>query len=569
MILTLGEITTIIKENPGAKKLQQGRAYLAKMRRHIYGEGLEDYLKGEKTLDIYEKQTARDVRAKYGKSNKDLYSRLSRPMDKVFTAKGGSLYYNLGEAQTKKAIQLSSDIGGGISVRKWVETFWKPHMLDDPFGVTFMEILPETQVALAIQEGRSFVYPTYKPVSSIYDFKSTGNKLEWIVFQLDHAQKVEAGIDPQLLAFRVVDDAFDYYVTRDQDEVKVVNNSTLPNYFGQVPGMVNSDIFDPANEDYFLSFYDDILELAEQFLRKGSIKITHDFLHGFPKYSEFASNCAVCRGSGVYDGASCAACGGTGKSWISDVSKTKLLSMPSSKEDAVILPKEVGAYISPDKTFYEIATDDLQLLEDLMTHTLWGTQSETKTSGMSLQQETRKTATEVMGDIQPRVDRLFVISEMSEKRHKFILDMIIRVQVQASYKGASVNYGRRYLLESADVLLKRYSEARAAGNPVTLLDTMLNEFYEANYQSDPIGLEVARKLMYVEPLVHITADKMVEMMIDDEDYKAKLFFSEWLSQTEEAELIVQDIPTLRDSLYAYTSKKKIKQPPEPKTAIAA
>jgi hypothetical protein len=568
MILQFDEIEKIIKENPGAKRIQQGRDYLKNMRRHIYGESLENYLKSNKNLEIYETESKREARAKYTKSNKDLFSRLSRPIDKVFTAKGGSVYYNLGETQQKKAVQLSQNVAGNLSVRKWVETFWKPHMLDDPFGVVFLEILPDKEAILAKREGRSFVYPTYKPISSIYDYRTTGNKLEWVVFTLTPEERQEAGIKDDVQAYRLVDDANDYYVVREGEEIKILDFFTLDNFFGQVPGIVNSDLPDPSNEELYVSFFHDVLELAEQFLLKGSIKVTHDFLHGFPKYSEFASSCSTCKGTGVYQGVACSTCNGSGKSWITDISKVKLLSMPSSKEDAIVLPQQIGAYISPDKTFYEISTDDLHLLEDLMTFTLWGTQVKSKTSGMSIQQETRKTATEVVDEIKPEADRLFVISEMAEKRHKFILDMIIRVQVSPTYKGSSVNYGRRYLLESPDVLWQKYSQARQQGSPLVVLDTLLNEYYDANFQSDPIELEISKKLMYVEPLVHYTAMDLTTMMIDDADYKAKLFFSEWLSQTEDAELVLNDIPTLRKSLYDYTATKKLKEPEKPELKAA-
>lgn len=575
MILSFGEIEKIIKENPGRKKISEGCEYLKQMRRHIYGEGLETYLDGNATLETYEKKEARKIRSKYAKSNKDLFSRLGRPIDKIFTAKGGSVYYNLGDEQQKKAVQLSQNIGSNLSIRKWIELFWKPHMLDDPFGVIFMEILPEKQVVLAQKEGRSFVYPTYKPITSIYDYQTNGDKLEWIVFTLTPEEKAEVGIKADDQAFRVVDDAFDMYVIKEKtgadriDTVRILDRYTLINYFGQVPGVLNSDLPDAAYEDYVVSFYDDILELAEQFLLKGSVKVTHDFLHGFPKYSEFASSCSTCKGTGVYDGAKCSSCGGSGKSWITDVSKTKLLTMPTSKEDAVILPAQIGAYISPDKTFYEIATDDLQLLEDLMNFTLWGTQSQIKTSGMSLQQEVRDTATKVMADIKPEADRLFVISEMAEKRHKFILDLSIRVQISFSYPGSSVNYGRRYILESPDVLLSRYSLQRTQGAPINVLDVLLNEFYDALYQTDPVALAVAKKLMYVEPLVHSEASELIDMMIADEDYKAKLFYSEWLSQVEEATLIIEDIATLRADLYAYTGAKNLKPPPAPTVTAGA
>src|SRR5689334_6601990 len=148
MILTLPQIKAIIKDNPAKKIIIKGQEYSKKLRRHIYGEGLEEHIKAMKFED-YEKDKTRDLRAKYTRSNKDLFSRLGRPIDKVFSARGGSLYYNLSDEQDRKARVLSQNIRNGYSVRKWIETFWKPHMLDDPFGIIFMELMPQADAALA------------------------------------------------------------------------------------------------------------------------------------------------------------------------------------------------------------------------------------------------------------------------------------------------------------------------------------------------------------------------------------------------------------------------------------
>lgn len=562
MILSLPEIENLIKSNPGRKRLSDAREYMKKLRMHIYGDKLDEQISA---IDGFEKISVRTLRAKYSKSNKDLFARLARPIDKVFTAKGGSIYYNLSPEQEKKAIGLTQNVIGNFSVRQWIEQFWKPHMLDDPFGLIMMEILPADKAVKAKTQGKSFVYPTYKPTDSIHDYLVIGNNVEWVIFEVSRSEKIDYRLEENKTYYRIIDDAKDYLVRWDNETVYIIDELTFDNYFMQVPAMLNSDIHNPAQENYVLSLYDEIVELADSFLLKGSIKSVHDFLHGFPKYSEFADDCNECSGSGMVHAEKCKACSGTGKRPIQKVSDVKLLTWPA-KDETVILPNQVGGYISPDKTFYEIATADLSALENMMHHTLWGSKSNIKTSELNQTNEGPKTATEIVDDLKPQADRLAVVSEMAERRHKFIVDAIIKLQVNPNYKGASVNYGRRYLLESPDAIWEKYKNARSAGAPQNVLDTLLNEFYEANYQSDPIGLEVSKKLMYVEPFVHYTISQLSTLRPSEEDYKAKLYYSEWLSGISEAALIINDAEALKKLLYEFVSGKTLK---EEKSPIAA
>lgn len=558
MILTAEQIKSIILDNPGKERVTRGRDYSNKLRRHIYGEGMEKHLEA---IEGFERASLHEARKKYSKSNKDLFSRIGRPLDKVFTAKGGSIYLNLGTDAEKRAWQITSDVKDGYSVRKWVETFWKPHFLDDPYGILFMELPPITEAVRLRAQGKSFVHPTYKSIHWIYDYLPKGNRLEYAVFELSSDEKISNGFKTEDSVYRVVDDAKDYIVKKESKDILIYDSLTLINPFGEVPAIVNSDIDDPLYENCFLSLYDDIIELADQFLLKGSIKVTHDFLHGFPKYSEFASTCSDCNGTGRLAAKTCEACNGTGKRAMLKVNDVKVLEWPT-KEDAVILPQNIGGYVSPDRNYYEIATTDLQALEDAMTVTLWGTQSRLQTQGMSTdKQGTARTATEVMDEIKPQADRLVPISEMAEARHKFILDFVIRLQVAVNYQGASVNYGRRYMLEGPDSIWLKYSDARTKGAPQNVLDTLLNEYYEANYQSDPVGLAIAKKLMYVEPFVHYTAAVLKGLNPDPVDYKAKLYFSEWLATINESVLLATDVEGLKVLLNTFASAKQL---PEPK-----
>jgi hypothetical protein len=416
--------------------------------------------------------------------------------------------------------------------------------------------LPQKEAILAARQGQSIAYPTYKAITSIYDYLPKGSGLEYVVFEVTKDEKKQAGVDEKKTIYRVVDDAFDYWVEKDSQNVTVLTQFTIPNYFGEVPGQLNSDIVSPEKEDQFQSFYHEVMELANHFLLKGSIKITHEFLHGYPKYWEYADGCTDCGGTKYKDGHLCPSCKGTGKKLLLKVSDAKLLEYPD--KDTPIVAPDVAGYVSPDKTYYEIATNDLQLLEELMNVTLWGAQAKVQTQGMVTNQSgDTKTATEVMNDIKPQADRLNLISEMAEKRHKFILDAVVKINLSLPfYPGASVNYGRRYMIEGPDEIWLKYSDARIKGAAISVLDDLLVEYYEAKFFSDPIKLAIQTKLMKVEPFVHLTADKVDLMQsITAEDKAAKVYFGEWLSGVNEAMVLSMSPELLRENLIAYATQK--------------
>lgn len=557
MILNEAQIKSIILDNPQRKLVLKGVEYSKKLRRHMYGEKLENEIKA---VGNFEAPSLRELRAKYARSNKDLFTRIARPIDKVFSAKGGAIYYNLPEDKAKVARQLVMDVKSGYSAKEWVEKFWLPHFLDDPNGMVFIEIATPTQVALLRSRGKSIAFPTYKPITSVYDYLPSGASVEYVVFNLSREEKIAQGIAEEKQVFRVVDDSMDYIVERDGQDVRIMTELTLQNFFMQVPAILNSSFPDPGNENHMLSLFEPIIELADHFLLKGSIKVTHDFLHGFPKYWEYADGCNDCGGSGFKHGEPCKICRGTGKSLMTKVSDAKLLNHPQSKDDPMIAPNVAG-YVSPDRTFWEIATHDLQLLEDLMNYTLWGSNPMPRTKGMQTDETGgQKTATEIMTDVKPQSDRLYPISEAAAKRHKFILDAIVQVNINQSYPGSSVNYGKRYMLEGPDVLWEKYSKARIEGAAVSVLDDLLQEYYEAKYDSDPVKLAIQTKLMRVEPFIHLTAEKVKALSPAEEDYKAKLYFGEWLSTLNEAMILSFSEEELRSQLI---EAAKAKQLPEP------
>jgi len=570
MILTPEQITSIIKNNPNKSLVTACKQYNNKMRVHFYGTNQDSYSQLE-TINGFEKPTLRELRVKWAKSNKDLMNRIARPIDKVFSARGGSLYYNLPEAEDKRARAYSMDVKSGYSIKDWLQNFWKTHYLDDPGGMIFNEIATPEQAQLLKARGKSITYPTYKSIQSVYDYLPNGANLEYVIFTVDQKEKALNGLKPEDIIYRVVDDSFDYFVRWESDKATILQDFSFPNLFMKVPAILNSDIPNPNVEGMMISLFDEILELADNFLLYGSIKLTHDFMHAFPKYWEYADNCVKCNGTGHFEANQCPDCKGTGKNLMTKVSDMKLLSYPQDKDSPVVTPNVAG-YVEPSEIYQQIAEGKIKLLEDLMTFTIWGSAPQEKTQGMATTGTASgstgqtKTATEIMNDIKPQSDRLSPISESAEKRHKFILDSVVMININQNYQGASVNYGKRYMIESPDTLWEKYSDARIKGAAYSVLDDLLLEYYEAKYNSDPIKLAIQTKLMKVEPFVHYTASQLQPLNATPEDYAAKLYFGEWLSTLNEAMILSFSTEELKKQLTEATKDKVFT--PEP-TTIAA
>lgn len=540
MILTEQQIKDIIKLNPNRELIAAARAASKALRLHIDGEGLASAVV---QIEGFEDLSLKTLRARYAKSNKDLMKRLSQPLENIFSAKGGTVYYNLTGEREQLARRLAMQIRSGMSIRGWIRNYWLPNYLRDPNGIIFIETVVADQAMTIRTQGKSVAYPTYKSSAVIYDYKPDGNRLEWIVFSTTQSEKKALGLDENQIVFRLVDDAFDYYISFTDGEAIILNSFTIPNPYGQVPAILNSDLPNPSKPGIVLSLFDDVLELANEFFLKGSIRVTHEFMHAYPKYWEYADDCQTCSSNGMpatgfKDGKPCPDCKGTGKRLMSKVSDVKLLNHPD--RDTPAIAPHVAGYVSPDKVYFEIASAGMAVLEDLMHFTIWGSASRVKTQGTSGgtgQGGEPKTATEVMDEMKPVAERLFQISEMAEQRHAFVLNMAIIANIDPSYQGSSVSYGKRYIMEAPDAIWNKYSLARTAGAAASVLDDLLLEYYESKYSTDPVKLAIQQKLMRIEPFVHYTVLQVKGLDCTDLDYYRKLYYSEWLSSLNEAMIL--------------------------------
>lgn len=559
MIYSEDQIKDIILTNPNRVLLDAARTISKKLRMHIEGEGLTDSIK---TMPFFEKKEVADLRKEYAKSNKDLFERLFRQRDKVFTAKGGSKMYMLPESQEKQFRAYLSSVKDDLSLEEWIELTALKAWDVDPMSLTFIEINENGEA-----------YPTYKGTDVIFDYDLKGRRPKYVVFSLSQgeiAKVVAAGIITEpakgSLVFRFVDDGFDRIVVQDGQMILFPSTAQFPNYFMQVPGIVNSNL--PVfNSDMYKSSADMIIELATEFLNDGSAKTISKKYHMFVKAWEMQTECGTCVGTGYVGNNKCPDCQG---SKIKPYTKPSDIIKVAPGDDNVKVPIPPGGYFTPPKEGWEMMNTELQLLESAMRDTYWGTGDLKRAQGPTQGADGGNTATEILDDYRPIADRLKIFSKWAQTHHKFIADMIGMIMYQATYKGSAIVYGSRYLLESPDQLYQKYADNRAKGAPDTVLDSFLIEYYESEYAGDPLKLQRHLNLMKVEPFIHNSVDQVMKWPVSDEMKLAKLYYGEWASLLEDIEVAMSTPDQLRADLTAYVQKVQPKiVVPEPTKVPAA
>lgn len=547
------ELKDIFVQNPQKKQLDEARKQSKRLALHITGENLKSAIE---TMDEFETEQKKNLRQKYSRSNKDIFTRLHRPIDKVFSANGGSTNINLPESQQKQFNAFLQNIRQGMSLRKWVQQIALPAFQIDPNGIIFIE----TDID-------GVPYPTYKSTSDIFYYEANGRKLNLVIFNLTVKQaQAYSLIAPTRVSldrfkpneqnptryYRIVDDVSDRIIEWDGTDMKEIPELTLPNMFMTCPGMIVSNIYQ-FNSEILLSPDSDIVELANDILTSNSVFSIWKNLHMFPKHWRMQSVCPTCQGNKVVSGNECPDCKGTGFQKRSSVRDEIIVPVPDSADGKITLPQAFDGYTTPPADAWTLTTNDLDRLYKMMFETLWGYSPESKPQVQN--SVGGKTATQVLDESNSKIQRLYGYSEWAESIEKFTIDLCGELIYKTTYKGCTVNYGDRYIMEGPDEIWNKYSDARKAGAAQAILDELLRDYYEAKYYGNPLGLQKAMKQMRVEPWVHLTLREVQGITATDLDKACKMYFSEWASLLTDMDWIVNVEEKLRELLIAYVQPK--------------
>ena len=483
----------------------------AKLKALIDGKDFVELLINQiEHVETVKKATARK---KYSRNITDLYERLLLPIDNVFNSTGGSKKYftdKYSEGDAEKFSNLIANIKGGKSVQNYTETTWMPLYHTDPNGVIFMEYQTFT-------DKDPKIWPTYKSITTIRDYERKGQLTEWILFEPAKTK------DNDALIWRLVDDKKDWFIKQTGTSF-VVMDETFEHPFGEVPAIINSDIIN-INNNIALSPVRKVVELSEEYARDQSVKTLYKIGQGFPIHWRYVTHCKSCTGSGKKNNSNCPDCDGKGHYQKSDVTDVVTLNAPT-KSDQVVIAPNIAGFISTDLEYLKQATTELQFLELLVQDTHWGTHVEPGGND---------TATGRFIDVQPVKNRLGKYSDVAEFVEAKMTELIanfVFVGKDKTLRVSSIAYGRRFIIDTPDTLLNKYTEAKVAEENTTVLDRMFNEYLVSKYKNDPEWLRLEELKSEVDPYLHQTLTN-VHLIFGVKEAQKKVYFKEWWDMNKE------------------------------------
>jgi hypothetical protein len=472
----------------------------------VTGENFSDLLINQ--IEHIESSKRAAARRKYSKDIRDMFNRVFKKRYNVFEAVGGSEVVRI-ESQTLKATfeKIISNFKGQKSIEKYLsDTFF--NLWDvDPNGVMFLEYKLENGKVIEC-------YPTYKSIHDIRYYDTDGQELEYIIFE-PKTYKLRTNTLAKI--WRFVDSQNEYFFIQDGNSFKFFEEKSFQHPFKQVPGLVISDNV-IVGSDIRTSMVDQVSELAKDYARDKSVLTIYKFQNGFPIHWRYEQKCRPCQGTGKTGAEQCKICNGKGILQKSDV--TDVVSVTPPREGDPVLTPNVAGYVNPSIEVWKQYNDDLKQMELKIESTIWGTME---------QAAQNDTATGKFIDTQPITNELSKISSNVEFVHNFLAKMVLRLvtPIDTDQVYYYKSYGRRYIIESPDVILNKYNESKYKGDPVTILDRLLNEFIVSKYKSDLYMQSVQLKKARLEPYIHQSVKDVFDMFGKVEAYKKSIFGDFW------------------------------------------
>jgi hypothetical protein len=537
-MLTFDKVKEII-EGEISPLIKWARRYNEKMLVHVEGIGVQGYLK---KINNYENENQFKPRKDHTISNKFLSEELLRPVDNAFHARGGSKNYRWTTGdKTDELVSKLVDVKNGESLSEYIENIWFNKFVTDPNGLIFMEVL--TSIDESDEEVKA-TEPTYKSIQSIRDYQQNGVLVDWVVFE---PHKVTIKDKKEVKQFWAVDSKFYYLYQIDDDGLRLIEERE--NSFGKVPAVLCSNITDNVT-GWKKSPIDSQVELLDKYLTSNSVLTIAEFFHNFPQQWTYIDSCAKCNGATTIDvdgdDVECPSCSGTGKATRKDVTDIIELKIPDN-DQAKIAPDVSGFIYMPTEP-WQMMVDSVDRYWNIIYFSQWGTTVSKDAAN--------ETATGRFLDAQPVNNRLNKYSKTIEQTHTILANYIGEFYFPETFDKAIVQYGRRYMIETPDQIWDKYIKAKQDNAPVSTLDLLLAQFYESEFRENEQLFVYEVKKSKLEPFVHWDIKTVSELGVDPEDYKKKLYFSNWIQSKTIKEVIDTDIDKLNDELTVFVSSKE-------------
>jgi hypothetical protein len=177
--------------------------------------------------------------------------------------------------------------------------------------------------------------------------------------------------------------------------------------------------------------------------------------------------------------------------------------------------------------------------------------------GATVEQAENETATGRFIDVQPVNNTLTNQVDLIQPRHNRYLMLTCKFYFPNSVKSIKKVYGDRYLIETADQLVEKFTKVKNGGMPDFIKTQTLKQYIESEYRRDDLMRNYYTKLVDIEPFVHNSKTEVLAMTISDEDKLRKVYFNEWVNTLGINKVVDTDINILLTELAKFVSGKSI------------
>ncbi len=515
MTLEPQQAITIVQKNPNGTFIKWLQAKYVIMRSHVTGIDAEALIE---RLEGFERENIMKARKKMMLSNKDVLTRILKPRQKIYSAKGGIESYNLA---TSELIQewkefLSHCAGKKISLKEYIRSKIQQAFDIDPMGLKWVGINADGEP-----------FPTYKCIMGIYDYVIKDGVPEYVVFTCGEQEKAAylavgaiTEADLKLKVFRCVCDSYDRVIVwRSTPVITAEMPNEIALRTGCVQGEVISDIVccDENGFEYFESDLYEVSELLSQIVFGRSIYNIAYSQTAYPLMWMQALPCPTCHGKKVIGNSElnggapsngdmkCPECKGSGVYPHFQNSDTYIWEFQKDVN---------GSVPTPPLGIIETAIANLQYMkeekrdmETLIVETIWGVSKvapNSKSETAKVGNNTSETAFEANLNEEPKKDKLKEYSKWLANSIKWYADTMGKVKYEDAYISSAILCGDRYGVESPDEILTRITKAKAAGAAQAILESLHYEYLETKYENNPLELRKYKIYYLGEPYFFFT-----------------------------------------------------------------
>jgi hypothetical protein len=549
MVLDESKIINLIKKPLNGEAIATGASLQSKHKIHITGEGYESLLK---QVEGFEGDTEFSIRTQVSKpATMQITSIILDNLNRWVNAQGTVKKVDFKDSKKNKEFErVLSQVWNGKSFDYFIRNFYKEAIYTE-FNGFVLVTKPKVIDGFINREGRLTKhdgkaldpYMIFVSISDVHDYYLTGDKVEYLIINLDKNKKI----------YRIIDDAKDIIVNFENDSI--TERDEVPNEIGYVPAIKITNINDSLlNNQVKTSPIGHIIPALNRYFSCDADLRIQFIRHAYPKLAIVVKKCVTCGGQGKMpkvnkDGTfdmdtmiKCNTCKGTGKEI--PISRDGVIGLPEFMQQGdSAYPGSPASYVTPDTDSLRICIEDLEKQRKDIIY------SGTGDKGLISDQIREETATSTLVSTRSLEDRISEISAMVEDFELFCKKAIKDLHKDFARNtdfSITVKYGRRVAIKGETELLEEITKSKTAGMPLSYIHALHRDLIYAKYKNNDSELQRQLILSDVEPFAGYSIDEMLKLIdrLDPEDVYIKLNFDSLIDKFEQANIIEYYKPEL-------------------------